>query len=744
MRAKWIVASVTSIFGVCAGSQPVISQIASNPPQHVVGDTLMTTTNTDLEDLGQQLTTIYLSLYNSKPLSRLAIRSEAVPVDVGADKPITIEYVLRHLGLFFGKTFSVKLDSLACDLNRYRVSSRGLPICTRNRIDASPEKRNTLTEHVSGFVPSKGEWSLRPGDIINIPDAHLEPDVDWPKQRKPPNIGIESIVMEQLGGCAKWDLSCKQQIARYNGFPDEDAAQQLFDPSYTGDIRLPVKTVTFFTNLATQEEKQKDRGHVTSGLPNDVEQALRPLPLPKVLMNAIGRNLVGTIRPNGFSSPNAIVVGKDLQTNEAVRYRESLMKSIQFPFRTLPFADGFDRSVVIGILDSAADSAHCAFDDMQRIHINNGTFTVLSTVGEPVAKCNRMPVELKGKDVDHGTHVLGIIAARYPNNSDPQIWGLNPYADIIMGAIDFNRIAADDKAARFLKSSIVNHNAAVVNLSFGYRMEAADVETPIQDILLNVIANAEATTLFVAAAGNAGMDETRICDIRPACFDLPNLISVAALENDDQRPTLLNEEVNGKQELRTNYGQKIHIAAMGRNVFSTIHNGYFGLMSGTSQAAPQVAAVASLLYSKYGNLAPIVVKNRLIYCSDTNSSFDEKLFGGRLNAECVLDGTTGRLLVAGGGQKPEHGAFIGGKLKLNRQGLSFDIPLFNIRTIQLDELNKTYTVMWSDGPDTPLSKLSRLKLFDEGNYTLSFNTATSGARDITARDIRRYDAPLRP
>jgi subtilisin family serine protease len=57
------------------------------------------------------------------------------------------------------------------------------------------------------------------------------------------------------------------------------------------------------------------------------------------------------------------------------------------------------------------------------------------------------------------------------------------------------------------------------------------------------------------------------------------------------------------------FGSQFDIGALGAQVVSTRNNGRFVRLSGSSQAAPQVAAVASLLFATTRNLLPVEVKN---------------------------------------------------------------------------------------------------------------------------------------
>jgi subtilisin family serine protease len=73
--------------------------------------------------------------------------------------------------------------------------------------------------------------------------------------------------------------------------------------------------------------------------------------------------------------------------------------------------------------------------------------------------------------------------------------------------------------------------------------------------LKDVMENSNA--LFVCAAGNSARN-TDVNPIYPACFDLPNIISVGAFDN------------KGEIAVFSNYGSKIHVAAPGVDILSTL------------------------------------------------------------------------------------------------------------------------------------------------------------------------------
>ena len=94
--------------------------------------------------------------------------------------------------------------------------------------------------------------------------------------------------------------------------------------------------------------------------------------------------------------------------------------------------------------------------------------------------------------------------------------------------------------------------------------------------------NAKPPILFVAAAGNFGQDND-LQHVYPACYQLPNIIAVAAIDSDERLASF------------SDYGESsVHIAAPGSLILSTVPttkmllwdpSGY-GQLSGTSMATP--------------------------------------------------------------------------------------------------------------------------------------------------------------
>lgn len=134
----------------------------------------------------------------------------------------------------------------------------------------------------------------------------------------------------------------------------------------------------------------------------------------------------------------------------------------------------------------------------------------------------------------------------------------------------------------------------------------------------------DANTLFVAAAGN----ESNNNDSRPtypATYDVPNVISVAAIDN------------RGKMASFSNYGKKsVHIAAPGVNIVSSVLGQKYDSYSGTSMAAPHVSGVAVLLASAEPNLTGVELKKRMMDTAVPLASAKNKSVAGLVNAYKAL------------------------------------------------------------------------------------------------------------
>jgi hypothetical protein len=229
---------------------------------------------------------------------------------------------------------------------------------------------------------------------------------------------------------------------------------------------------------------------------------------------------------------------------------------------------------------------------------------------------------LTGDANGHGTHCAGVVGA-VGNNSlgtagvawRVQLLGcrfLNGsgvgYMSDLLACVDY----------------CLRSNASVTSNS--YSLAGLDRRS---SILREAIAQAGLQgQLFVAAAGNQGVDnDASYAASFPAAFELPNLLSVAALD-----ATLQLADYS-------NYGRRtVHLAAPGTDVLSCWPGDLLAYLSGTSMAAPLVAGAAALLRSATGGRLPNAVVRQVLM--DTARPLDSLQgmvsTGGMLDLEAAM------------------------------------------------------------------------------------------------------------
>jgi len=241
-------------------------------------------------------------------------------------------------------------------------------------------------------------------------------------------------------------------------------------------------------------------------------------------------------------------------------------------------------------------------------------------------------------DMGHGTHVAGIIGARGHNHMGTAgvIW----YVKMIpLKFIGYHENELDcggdthwcgDTAGEIEAIDYaIRKGAKIINASFG----SYDFD-PLE---FNKIAEADgAGILFVAAAGNDA-NNNDLLPLYPASYNLPNIISVAATDQNDRRASF------------SNWGPgTVHVSAPGVYILSTVPNintysmctgsvyaGY-DFCSGTSMAAPHVSGLAGLLWTYYSWFNHYQVKWTILRYVDPSPLSGWILTGGRINAYKAL------------------------------------------------------------------------------------------------------------
>jgi subtilisin family serine protease len=285
------------------------------------------------------------------------------------------------------------------------------------------------------------------------------------------------------------------------------------------------------------------------------------------------------------------------------------------------------RSIAIGEVDTGVDYTHP--DLAANIWSNPGKVggCPRGTHGYNVIKQNCEPVDEDTTYGGHGTHVAGILGA--VGNNGAGVAGINWQTSIVpvrwMNNASGGATSALIEALQWLVAAKQEGvNIRVVNDSdtfFGTaRSEALSNEI---DVL------GANNILFVTSAGNTGNNNDEVAVQRyPCSYDRPNELCVAPLDSKDQLPSWAN------------YGaHTVDLAAPGVSVYSTLREGKYGYMSGSSMAAPQVAGAAALILSKAPTLSATALRADILEHVDHLPSLAGRLIsGGKLDVCKALPG----------------------------------------------------------------------------------------------------------
>jgi subtilisin family serine protease len=237
---------------------------------------------------------------------------------------------------------------------------------------------------------------------------------------------------------------------------------------------------------------------------------------------------------------------------------------------TLPLDGSFTTSstgatVHAYVLDSGIRTTHSEFGGRASVGID--------TIGDG----------WNGQDCyGHGTFVAGLLGG--------DIYGVAKQISLVsVRVIGCDGTGTDSQVIAGL-DWVTAHAAkpAVANMSL-----AGDPYPPLETAVTNSIASG---ITVVVAAGNSGVDA---CGVSPAL--VPQAITVAATDMNDQRPSW------------SNYGACVDYFAPGVSVVSASNSGddAFASGSGTSFAAPLVAAIAALVLDRSPTMTPAEVASEL-------------------------------------------------------------------------------------------------------------------------------------
>lgn len=282
--------------------------------------------------------------------------------------------------------------------------------------------------------------------------------------------------------------------------------------------------------------------------------------------------------------------------------------------------------IVIAVLDTGIDYNHAEFSG--NIWINTGEIPNNGIDDDGNGKID----DWRGwnffsnnnnsnDDHGHGTFVSGIIGAKGNNliGIAGMMWNVKIMPLKFLDRNGEGTIADEIAAIQYA----ISKGAKIINASYsGGSFSQAENDA--------IVSANTAGILVMAAAGNGGNDDigdnNDFFPEYPASYNLPNILAIAATDQNDRIASFSNFGLNS-----------VHVAAPGVYILSTVPTSIFpsgyDFSLGTSASTPHVSGLTGLLYSYYAHFTPSQIRSTILRYVDVLPSLSGFIqTGGRINA----------------------------------------------------------------------------------------------------------------
>jgi subtilisin family serine protease len=283
---------------------------------------------------------------------------------------------------------------------------------------------------------------------------------------------------------------------------------------------------------------------------------------------------------------------------------------------------------------------------------------------------------------NHGTHVAGTVGAN-DNRSGVvgvapgvRLWAVKILNDSGSGLLSWYVCGLDWIAAQRDPQDSSRPLFEAVNMSVAkWGRDDGNCGATNDDILHAAICRlvSSGVTVVAAAANDSGSAAARV----PAAYN--EVITVSALADTDGKPGALGGHLcyswgtwddDDSFANFSNYGSDIDIIAPGKCIWSSLANGGYDYMSGTSMAAPHVTGAVALLKATRPQLTPAEVKEALQYLGN---------LGWKITSD--PDPYHEKLLdVSRVGPRGDFGLAVGAMVALPETGGTAEFPITLSRT----------------------------------------------------------------
>ena len=603
----------------CAGILPpsqLIAEQTTEPTTPLVFDWSAEALN--VGDLTQDLSSFYTVMHNSGQLRTTQI--EVLESDE------TITDAMRRTGVWpaWIQDSNLLMDALLCDINTK---------CSRTKKSSSFA---SLSGSIDGLAPTAGNWTIRAGDIVTIPDYRLVNS--YVTQVNPiavaegrPRNAVTTGDFDTMycgavhGACGSevkalsWEQNTRPPIVYYDASsPNESAEKSKFVPIAIRDYYKSPNAAFELVAIPRVKFENEPEVSVTSGgttLSNGTSLT--------DFKKSLGAN---ALLPGGVQFEQG--GGDDLSRLDAIESASfQLMNfSLSDDEKARIFADSPKKSLNIFHVDHKANFENCFFAQFQDFEFRSWKITYTDDVGiDPVdaAKCN-LKVANKVHPSEHGTHTLGILAKYLSSglfDSDDPLISIRHFS---VEYDDAGNITNADKLLAFLGEAEVAAPAVNTIFSISMSWEEQDLK-PISDKILSL-----SHIPFIVAAPRLENDDR--CSRSPAALRVGNdpakhIISVVAYDLEEKGESWRVGQMDG-----AGYGDTCHdFGAIGVGV-GPWGADKIGVGKGSSQATPIAAAVAGhVLSMSHDRISPEDLAARLVSTGSYQSDLQELALGGMLD-----------------------------------------------------------------------------------------------------------------
>ncbi len=332
---------------------------------------------------------------------------------------------------------------------------------------------------------------------------------------------------------------------------------------------------------------------------------------PGVILSSVPRE--GVERPSGLTDQAVTAQSGGVydQSGANVHTTEAWAASLPYAVNNRP---------IVAIIDTGLDSSHTVFNQSRSVWTNpqeipgNGIDDDFNGYVDDVNGWNFIRNSANFfDDQGHGTHVAGIVLGATMDILKAPPLDFAKIQIMPLKFLDSNGSGATSNAIAALYYA-VNNGARVINCSWG----GSSYSRALHEAITYAYSHG---VLVVTAAGNYSRNNDSI-DMYPANYDVPSNLSVAASNDYDYLASFSNFGVS-----------TVPVSSPGVLIYSTIPGGTYGLMSGTSMAAPFVAGAAALSLREAPQLSGYQLKGLILSSATRVTQLNSKVgTSGRIDS----------------------------------------------------------------------------------------------------------------